>query len=111
MEESRSVGRGLMGRAERKNNLQCLGIDRKIILKFTMKISDGRTWTGFSWLRIGKSAGCPERTEEHLDLIKFRDYLTSLGTISFSRRILINFIIIIIIIIIVMFNLAWCVIY
>jgi hypothetical protein len=76
MEEMRSVCRVVVRRAERKNNLQCLGINRKIILKFTIKISDGRTWTGFSWLRI-KSAGCSERAEETLDFIKFRDCLTS----------------------------------
>ena len=76
MEERRSPCRVVVGRAERKNSLQCLGIDRKIILKFTLKMSDGRTWTGFSWLRIGKSAGCSERAEERLDFIKFGDCLS-----------------------------------
>jgi hypothetical protein len=77
IEESRSVGRDLVGTAERKNNLQCLGKDRQIILKFTMKMSDGRTWTGCSWLRTEKAVGCPERAEETLDFIKFRDCMVS----------------------------------
>jgi hypothetical protein len=73
----RSVSRVVVRRAERKINSQCLVMDRKVILKFTMKMSDGRTWTGYSWLTIGKSAGCSERAEEPLDFIKFRDCLTS----------------------------------
>jgi len=77
VEERRSACRVVVIRAERKNSLQCLGIDRKIILKFTMKMSDGKTWTGFSWLKIGKLAECSERAEVTLDFIKFRDCVSS----------------------------------
>jgi hypothetical protein len=57
MGDRRSACRVLMGKPERENHLEYLGIDRKIILKFIIKTSFRRAWTGFSWPRIGKSSG------------------------------------------------------
>jgi hypothetical protein len=41
-------------------------------------MSNGRPWTGFSWLRIGNSAGCSERAEETLDYYKIQRLLDQL---------------------------------
>jgi hypothetical protein len=36
-----------------RDNLQYLGIDRRIILIWIFKQWDGRTWTGLFWFWIG----------------------------------------------------------
>jgi hypothetical protein len=37
----------------RRDPLKDLGIDRRIILKYALKIYDGEAWSGLIWLRIG----------------------------------------------------------
>jgi len=38
-------------------HLEDLGRDGKITLKRILKRHDGKVWTGFIWIRIGKSGG------------------------------------------------------
>jgi hypothetical protein len=38
---------------EERDNLEDIGIYRRMILKCIIKKWDGRVWTGFIWLRMG----------------------------------------------------------
>jgi hypothetical protein len=40
-----------------KDNLEAPGVDRRIILKWILKISVGRAWTGVLWLKTAASGG------------------------------------------------------
>jgi hypothetical protein len=40
-----------------RGQLEALGVDGRIILKWSLKKSVGRAWTGLLWLRIGVSGG------------------------------------------------------
>jgi hypothetical protein len=41
------------GDLRESDKLKDLGLDRRIILKWTFKKWDGEAWTGLIWLRIG----------------------------------------------------------
>jgi hypothetical protein len=47
----------LSGNLRKRNHLEDLGIDGKIILKWSFKKWNGETWTGLIWLRIGTGGG------------------------------------------------------
>ena len=40
-----------------RENLEALGVDGRILLKWILQKSVGRAWTGLLWLRIGASGG------------------------------------------------------
>jgi hypothetical protein len=61
-----------------RDHLEDLDIDGKIILKWKVKNSDGRSWTGFIWLRIETYVRLCKRDNEPLGYIncgKFLDWL------------------------------------
>jgi hypothetical protein len=43
------------GNLRERDHFEDLDIDGRIILKWTLKLYDGRAWTGLLWLRIGTS--------------------------------------------------------
>jgi len=57
MRETRYAFSIFLGKPERKNHLEDLGVDVKIILEWILGKLGGRVWTGFIWLRIGISGG------------------------------------------------------
>jgi len=52
-----STYRNLVGNSEEKSNLEELGEDGRIILKWVIKKCARETWTGLIWLRTGTSSG------------------------------------------------------
>jgi hypothetical protein len=48
---------GLNEIPERKGHLEEISVSRGIILKWVLKKSVGRAWTGFIFLRVGISGG------------------------------------------------------
>jgi hypothetical protein len=40
-----------------RDHLEALGVDERILLKWILKKSVGRAWTGLLWLRVGASCG------------------------------------------------------
>jgi hypothetical protein len=62
-----------VGKTEGKNNLEDLGLRGRIMLKFILKESDGRTWTGIICLRIGKNGGLLWKTSETIRWGEFID--------------------------------------
>jgi hypothetical protein len=44
----------MLGKPEGRSYLEDLHVDGKIILKWILKMYDGRAWTGFNCVRIGR---------------------------------------------------------
>jgi len=44
----------LIGKPEKRDHLEDLCVDGRIILKRILKKWDGRIWTGFIWFRTGR---------------------------------------------------------
>jgi len=57
MENKRGVYRGLVYKPERKVNLEDLGVDGKIILRWILRKWNNWAWTGSIWLRIRTGYG------------------------------------------------------
>jgi hypothetical protein len=47
----------MVGKVERRDHSEELGIDTRIILEWILEIQDGKLWKGFIWLKIGSSGG------------------------------------------------------
>jgi hypothetical protein len=55
--------------------LKYLGVDGRIILKWSFKKRDGEAWTGLMWLRIGAGGRCFECGDEPSGSIKCGEFL------------------------------------
>ena len=55
--ERRGVHRVLVGKSEGKSQLEDLGVDGRIILRWIFRKWDVGEWTGSSWLKIGTCGG------------------------------------------------------
>jgi hypothetical protein len=47
----------LVRKPEGKNHSEDLGVNGKILLRWILEKQDGKTWNGFTWLRIVSSGG------------------------------------------------------
>jgi hypothetical protein len=61
-----------------RDNLEDLGVDGRIILKWIFKKWDGKVWTEFIWFRIG--GGTIECGSEPSDSIKCGEFLDNVRT-------------------------------
>ena len=52
------------GNLRERDLFEDLGVDGRIILKWTFKKQNGRAWIGFIWKRTGTMAGCCEHDNE-----------------------------------------------
>jgi hypothetical protein len=57
MKDRRGLYRILMGNPEIKKPLEDPGVDRRIILKWIIKLWDGEAWTGLIWLKTRSCGG------------------------------------------------------
>jgi hypothetical protein len=57
MRGMRGLYRVLVGKPERKDNLEHPGVDGRIILRWIFRKSDMGVWTGSRWFRIGTGGG------------------------------------------------------
>jgi len=55
--EKRNAYRVLVGNLKERDNLEDLSVDETVILKWALKEHNGMAWSGFIWLKTGKSSG------------------------------------------------------
>jgi hypothetical protein len=54
------------GNLKKREAFEYLGVDWRIILKWTSKVEDGVVWPGLIWLRTGNVVDCYEHGNEIL---------------------------------------------
>jgi hypothetical protein len=71
-QKTREVHTGIWwGDLKERSHFEDLGVDGRVILKWIISESIGRTWNGLIWLVIGKNdAGCCEHGNETCGFIK-----------------------------------------
>jgi len=45
------------GNLRKRDHLEGLGVDGRMLLKWIFKMWDGETWTGLTWHRLGRVGG------------------------------------------------------
>jgi hypothetical protein len=58
-----------------RDNSEDLGVDRRMILEWTLEKQVGKVWIGFLWLRMGPVAGSCEHGNEPSGSIKGGEFL------------------------------------
>jgi hypothetical protein len=59
---------------ERRDHLEDLGVDGRMVLRWIFRKWDVGAWTGFMWLRMGQVAGTRECGNEPSGSIKYGEF-------------------------------------
>jgi hypothetical protein len=65
--------------------MQDLGVEVKVILKWTFRNFGGKMWPGFIGLRVGFRKSCCEHGNEHFGCIKDREFPDELRHCQFLK--------------------------
>jgi hypothetical protein len=70
----------------KRDHLEDLGVDCRIILKWIFRTDDGEARTGFLWLKIAQVAGACECGNESSGATKCGEFLHCLRSCQLHRR-------------------------
>jgi len=68
--EKRNAYRVLVGNMKERANLEDLSVDGTVILKCVLKEHNGMAWSGFIWLKTGKSGGLFSARSSNPDILE-----------------------------------------